>query len=265
MINNFNFPEGVKWSLNYTSGPDFFSDDFKFTNADNLFYNYTGSVVKYLDISNATSARSMFYYCDNLITIPQLDTSNVTKMDSMFYHCSSLLTIPQLNTSKVTNMYNMFYNCDKLITIPQLDTSNVTNMSSMFSDCGNLITIPQLNTSNVTNISYMFRGCSRLVSVPLLDCGKVTSTYNILNPSYYGDHIYLTDMGGFKNLKVDLDIQKAPNLTVQSLMNVINNLYDFRANGDSTTTRTLQIGTTNLNKLTDDQKAVATNKGWSLT
>ena len=28
---------------------------------------------------------------------------------------------------------------------------------------------------------------------------------------------------------------------------------------------TLTLGTTNLNKLTDEQKAVATNKGWSLT
>ena len=263
MINNFNFPVGVKWSLNYTSGPDFFSDDFKFTNADRLFYNYTGSVVKYLDISNATSARSMFYYCENLITIPQLDTSNVTDTNYMFYHCSNLLTIPQLNTSNVTNMYSMFYNCDKLVTIPQLDTSKVTNMNAMFSDCENLITIPQLDTSNVTNMSSMFRSCPRLVSIPLLDCGKVTSSGSILNPSYYGDHIYLTDLGGFKNLKVDFDIQKAPNLTVQSLMNVINNLYDFRANGESTT-RTLTLGTTNLNKLTDEQKAVATNKGWSL-
>ena len=110
----------------------------------------------------------------------------------------------------------------------------------------------------------MFRGCSSLVSIPLLDCGKVTSTYNILNPSYYGDQVHLTYMGGFKNIKVDFDIRKAPNLTVQSLMNVINNLYDFVGNGESTT-RTLKLGTTNLNKLTDEQKAVATNKGWSLT
>ena len=215
MINNFNFPEGVKWSLNYTSGTDFFSDDFKFSTADKLFYYYAGSVIKYIDISNATSARNMFYSCGNLISIPQLDTSNVT------------------------------------------------DMYSMFNGCGDLLSIPQLNTSNVTNISYMFQGCIYLKSIPLLDCSKVTSASSILNPSYYGDQVNLTYMGGFKNIKVDFDIQKAPNLTVQSLMNVINNLYDFRANGE-TTTRTLTLGTTNLNKLTDEQKAVATNKGWNL-
>ena len=264
MINNFNFPEGVEWSFNYVSGPDFFSDDFKFSTAEKLFYYYAGSVIKYADISNATSARNMFYGCSNLISIPQLNTSNVTDMYNMFYGCSNLLSIPQLDTSKARDMSYMFYNCTKLTTIPQLDTSNVTTLNSMFYGCSNLLSIPQLNTSNVTNISYMFQGCVYLRSIPLLDCSKVTRAYDILNPSYYGDQVHLTYMGGFKNLKVDLDIRKAPNLTIQSLMNVINNLYDFRANGESTT-RTLQLGTTNLNKLTDEQKAVATNKGWSLT
>ena len=240
MINNFNFPVGVEWSFNYISGPDFFSDDFKFSTAEKLFYYYSGSIIKYLDISNVTSTRNMFYSCNNLIIIPQLDTSNVIDMYNMFNGCRSLLSIPQLDTSKVTDMGYMFYNCESLTSIPQLNTSKVTNMSGMFT------------------------GCSRLVSIPLLDCSKVTRAYDILNPSYYSDQVHLTYMGGFKNIKVDLDIQKAPNLTVQSLMNVINNLYDFRANG-STTTRTLQLGTTNLNKLTDEQKAVATNKGWSLT
>ena len=264
MINNFNFPEGVEWSFNYVSGPDFFSDDFKFSDANRLLYYYNGSIIKYLDISNVTNAGNMFYSCSNLISIPQLDTSNVTDMYNMFYGCNNLLSIPQLDTSKVRNMYYMFYNCTKLTTIPQLDTSKVTDMGGMFNGCSDLTTIPQLDTSNVTNISYMFQGCVYLRSIPLLDCSKVTSASSILNPSYYGDQLNLTYMGGFKNIKVDFDIRKAPNLTVQSLMNVINNLYDFRANGE-TTTRTLQLGTTNLNKLTDEQKAVATNKGWSLT
>ena len=54
-----------------------------------------------------------------------------------------------------------------------------------------------------------------------------------------------------------------PNATVESLMNVINNLYDLTANGLSG--KTVKFGTTNLNKLTDEQKAVAVNKGWTLT
>ena len=71
----------------------------------------------------------------------------------------------------------------------------------------------------------------------------------------------LTDLGGFKNLKVSLNLSGMPNLTVQSLMNVINNLYNVRSQA---TRQTLTLGTINLNKLTAEQKAVATNKGWVL-
>ena len=197
-------------------------------------------------------------------TVPDIfDFSKVTDTKSMFYGCKNLLSIPQFDTSKATDMGHMFYFCTSLQSIPLLNTSNVTYMGSVFQDCRVLTTIPQLDTSNVTSVDNMFMGCDALESIPLLDCGKVTSAYAIINPSYYDDQVHLTDMGGFKNIKISFDIQRAPNLTVQSLMNVINNLYDFVGNG-STTTKTLTLGTTNLNKLTEEQKAVATNKGWQL-
>ena len=164
------------------------------------------------------------------------------------------------DTSKVTNFNGAFYQCTSLLKSPDINTTSAIDMGDMFYYCPSLKIVSSLNTSNATNISGMFTSCSSLMSVPLLDCSNVTSIYNVFG---YSDIKTLTDLGGFKNIKVNFNIQRAPNLTVQSLMNVINNLYDFRANGESTT-RTLQLGTTNLNKLTDEQKAVATNKGWSL-
>ena len=150
-------------------------------------------------------------------------------------------------------------------TVPDVfDFNNVTTLESMFQSCEKLTTIPQFDSSKVIDMGFMFYGCNALESIPLLDCSKVKSAGSMFNPSYLGNHRNLTDLGGFKNLRVGLDIQTAPNLTVQSLMNVINNLYDFVGNG-STTTKTLTLGTTNLNKLTDEQKAVATNKGWQLS
>ena len=216
------------------------------------------------DFTNVTDMGEMFNECTKLTTIPQMDTSNVESMFSMFSLCYPLTTIPLLNTSNVTDMSYMFSRCRSLQSIPLLNTSKVTNMSWMFGNCESLTTIPQLDTSNVTNINSIFSGCNLLEAIPLLDCSNVSHAGSILNPSYYDDQVHLTYMGGFKNLKVDLDIQKAPNLTVQSLMNVINNLYDFVGNGE-TTTKNLKLGTTNLNKLTEEQKAVATNKGWQLS
>ena len=239
-------------------------DTSKVTNMDSMFKDCSSlQSIPLLGTSSVTSMNTMFHYCSSLQLIPQLDTSEVTSMRSMFAECPSLQSIPQLNTSKVTSMNNMFYNCSKLATIPQLDTSKVTNMGSMFYGCSKLATIPQLDTSKVTIMSGMFGGCTSLTSIPLLDCSSVTNTNSPFGSS---ELIKLTDLGGFKNLKVSWSsnfLDRVPNATVESLMNVINNLYDLTANGLGG--KTLKFGTTNLNKLTAEQKAVATNKGWTLS
>ena len=225
------------------------------------------SSLKYIEnitgTENVTSMSYMFDGCSSLTSIPQMNTSNVTSMYSMFNDCSSLTSVPQMNTSNVTEMSNMFYGCSSLTSIPQMNTSNVTSMYFMFSSCRSLTSVPQMNTSRVTNMGYMVSGCSSLISIPLLDCSSVTYT---VTPFGFSNMDKLTDLGGFKDLKINWDygfLDRVPNATVESLMNVINNLYDLTANGLSG--KTLDFGTTNLNKLTDEQKAVAIAKGWTLT
>ena len=188
---------------------------------------------------------------------------NVTDMGNMFRGCSSLTTIPEINTSNVTDMGYMFYNCENLTTISPIDTSNVTSMYSMFDGCVNLTTIPPLDTSNVTDMESMFYYCSSLQSIPLLDCGNVTNMNSFFGWSNIDT---LTDLGGFKYLKISINsdfLDRCPNLTTDSLMNVINYLYDLTTNGLSG--QSLKLGSTNLNKLTAEQIAVATAKGWTLT
>ena len=236
----------------WTSTMILFNDCFSLKHIENI----TGT-------EKITNMNSMFDGCTLLTSIPQMDTSNVTNMGGMFNDCSSLTSIPQMDTSSVTYMGSMFDGCSSLTSIPQMDTSSVTSMYFMFSDCKSLTSIPQMDTSNVTNMGYMFSGCSSLTSIPLLDCSSVTYT---VSPFGFSNMDKITDLGGFKDLKISWDygfIDRVPNATVESLMNVINNLYDLTANGLSG--QTLKFGTTNLNKLTADQIAVATNKGWNLT
>ena len=235
-----------------------------------------------LDTSNVTSMSSMLKNCSSLTTIPLLDTSNVTRMTYMFDGCTSLTYIPLLDTSKVTNMENMFTVCSSLKSIPLLNTTNVTNMNYMLSGCSSLTSIPLLDTSNVTNMQSMFYGCSSLTSIPQLDTSNVTNMYNMFyNCTSFTsiplldttnvtnmDYIFgfstmnnLTYLGGFKNLSISAAsyfLDRCPNLTVESLMNVINNLATVSG-------KTLNFGSTNLNKLTAEQIAIATSKGWTLT
>ena len=57
-----------------------------------------------------------------------------------------------------------------------------------------------------------------------------------------------------------LDFSSCP-LTHDSLMSIVNALQDKASLG---TTGTITLGTTNLAKLTDGEKAIATQKGWTL-
>ena len=216
-----------------------------------------------------TDGSYMFARNKGLLDIKGIDSiktsphSPLTNCNNMFYQCESLRSIPLFDTFNVTDMEDMFYGCKKLKTIPKLDTSNVTNMNGMFENCTSLTTIPQLNTSNVTHMYSTFSGCSSLKSIPMLDCRNVTHIDQLFGQSMLET---LTDLGGFLNLQVNLydSLDHLPNLTVQSIMNVIDHLYGFIGGGDYPVKRYLELGPTNLNKLTDEQKAVATNKGWTL-
>ena len=113
-----------------------------------------------------------------------------------------------------------------------------------------------MDTSNVKYMVNMFSGCSSLISIPLLDTTKVINMGNILSGCES-----LKYLGGFKNLHISVTsgfLDFCPNLTVESLMNVINNLSQVY-------NLSLKFGSINLKKLTAAQKAIATNKGWTLT
>ena len=135
-----------------------------------------------------------------------------------------------MDTSLVNDMYCMFQNCKSLSTIPPMDTSQVTTMRSMFLFCDSLTSVSEMNTSLVTDMVDMFLGCESL-----------------------------TDLGGFVGLNVNLKLSYCSKLTHDSIMNVINKAADV-----TSSPKTLTLGATNLGKLTDAEKGIATSKGWTL-
>ena len=245
------------------------------TDATYMFTRCLLNELPQIDTSSVTNMSNMFSGCINLATIPQLDTSSVTNMSNMFYGCGSLTIIPQLDTSSVTNMSDMFCNCTSLATIPQIDTSSVINMNNMFSNCIHLTTIPQLNTSNVTNMSYMFSDCARLATISQLDGEKLTSvayTFNnckslenfngIIN---LGQAYLTTQSANYSNYR--LVLLSSTKLTEQSIINILNNLYDIKTKGCNA--QQVVLESTNLAKLTSEEGQTAltnaTAKGWTIS
>lgn len=157
------------------------------------------------------------------------DTINITKMYATFLNCSHLIKIPPLNTSNVTNMNYMFQMCSALETVPQLDFSKVDSANGMFQNCTSLKIVPRFDISNTTSLVSMLSGCSSLEAIHMI------------------------------NINANLDISSSTKFTREALLEIIGNLK-----AQTSGTKTLTIGSTNLAKLTDEDKTIATNKGWTL-
>lgn len=235
-------------------------------------------VVPSLDFTGRTNLNNTFYNCKSLVSVGKITgTGAVTSMQNMFVGCRSLqsVDISELDTSNVTSLYRIFSSCEMLnnLDLSKWDTSNVTSLDSAFTYCYLLsnLKVSNWNTENVTNVSGTFESCSSLTSLDISgwNLSKVTNIARFLGS--YSDNTYLINLKFGKNLKVSWtgygSPYRIPNLTVESLLSIIDGLYDFTGNGETPTSSqgTCQFGTTNLNKLTDEQKAVATNKGWTLT
>lgn len=252
---------GRDWSeIGYSSEPDIIADGI----------NYAKQIMQNWD-STQTNYSNKFSSNFSLIFMPTVSTSNGTNFYNMFYNCKRLIYIPQIDTSNGTNFYGMFGSCDALKKISLIDTSSGTAMGSMFDGCTSLTTIPQIDTSNNTNFYSMFRGCSSLTTVPTLNMSSATN----INDMFYPCSI-LENLGGLTNLgqaystsqsanynSYKLDLSTCSLLTHDSLMNVINGLYDIATKGCNT--QQLVIGSTNLAKLTAEEIAIATNKGWTVS
>ena len=201
-------------------------------NTRGLFKGYYGSsvdgLISYSDTSNVTDMGEMFRNCTKLTSVPQLDTSNVVNMTDMFNGCSNLTTIPQLNTYKSTRMTAMFFGCSNLTTIPQLDTSNVDSMGSMFSGCTSLISIPDLNASRSTNFFNIFKDCTELTSI---------------------------GMNGFI-YSIDISSTALGHDALVAFLNQAGTAYN--------SSQKITMGAAKLALLSDEEKAIATNKGWKL-
>ena len=137
------------------------------------------------------------------------------------------------DTSRSTVLENVFYGAD-ISRVPAISAVSANQYGLMNSFAYSRIrTIDKLilRDDGTTYFSGTFRDCSFLTNIVIE--GKIGKN-------------------GF-------DVNQSPNLTHDSLMSILNAL-EAKTEG----TWTVTLGTTNLAKLTDGEKAMATQKGWTL-
>lgn len=243
---------------------------FSFTNVLSSMFTNCRSL-REIDVSGwktdtVTSLASIFNSCYSLehLDLSNWETDNCTNLSGLFQECWSLKSIGDISnwdTSKVTTFASMFSGCWSLETFPDItkwDFSAATTVLSMFSTLQSIkeITINNLSLPECTTIATMFRYCRGLEKITLTNWSipKVTTTPGI----------FLGDCPNLRDVIIDIPIalnhsyNGDTNLSHESLLAILNNLPTV------TTRRTLNLMTQNINRLTAEEKQIATNKNWTL-
>lgn len=263
-IENIPSGGGLDWSaIGYSGTPQSVIDG----------YNYAKQIYDNNDPDTAFSNQQ--YKSDkNLIYFPPI-TKNVGGANSLFYNNTSLQEIADFtinNTSVLTNINYMCYSCANLRYVKNLTfiSSKDTQAESVFNQCQRLEKIGEI-TLTTKGILNFFNNCNSLTTISKINDENLNDLRNA-----FSNCTSLTNFGGIENLGKAYDISSAENyfyytldlsactlLTHDSLMNVINKLYDIKTKGCQN--QSLVLGSTNLAKLTAEEIAIATDKGWNVS
>lgn len=209
---------------------------------------------------NATGVANYDYIVERLNTQDWVDDTARTNMSWTFCNLIKIrhLVLP-FTTSNVTNFYSAIRGNVSMETldVSTFDTSAATNMSYMFYGNRRLKKLDLSNfvTTGVTDFTQMLGQCYSLYDVNFsgLDTSGATAT----PIKIFDNNLDLVNLKVGK-INKSFIFNNCYKLSHDSLMNVINALEP------TDTTLTLTIGTKNLEKLTAEEIAIATEKGWSI-
>ncbi len=140
-----------------------------------------------------------------------------------------------------------------------LDFSNCSNFRCTF-NMSSFTRVGEINISKAAETDYIFGYATSLITIDNL----IFDENGILKGRNNEFH-YCTELQNIKITGVigqnGWNFNYCEKLTHDSLMSIINALKDYSG---TTTTKTLTLGATNLAKLTSAEKAIATEKGWTL-
>jgi|GEM_PF-2979826 len=245
-------------------------------NAESFFSNC--SSLKYLSFTGyqqASSYYSLFRGCIKLAPLPAPplsgglgsfyretaiteftgDLSENTSMESMFYSCLQLKRVTFTGISLPPIISYAFYNCPQLEEINNFILNPLsTRLSSMFSNCKSLPILPfSTCPSTVVNFNNFVDGCETLLEIPALDASGNTSTFGNFARNCY--KLSRCKMTGINNTISFLNA----GLAREAIVEIFNNLA-------TVTGKTITIsGTPGAAALTQAERDIALNKGWTIT
>ena len=227
------------------------------------------------DVSSVTNLYNAWNSCYSLqsLDLSGWDVSSVTDMGNAWQYCYNLqsLDLSGWDVSSVTNLYNAWNSCYSLqsLDLSGWGTGSVTSMYGAWQYCYNLqsLDLSGWGTGRVTNMGNAWNSCYSLQSLDLSGW-DVSSVLQSLNLSGW-DVSHLSTNVAYPNgsmltdywpsvISINQNYNNATALSIASLLRIIDSLPV------ATGARTLTLGQNNKLKLTAEQIAVATQKGWTV-
>ena len=218
------------------------------------FTTYTGGTISNyvqavdfskLDFSSATSFRGFFQGLQKLTEVIFPESSAIASKVSLEHFASTCTNLISLDLSSfnflggISSLQNFAYNSSNLISVNfgANKLAGATRMDSAFYNCSKMVScdISAIDTRLITNVNQCFYRCSNLENL-------VVGENFLANASV-----------------TNFALSYSNKLTHDSLVRLLQKL----ATRDNAPT--LVLGSTNLAKLTEEEKAIATDKGWVLS
>lgn len=188
----------------------------------------------------------------------KMPTNTSYTKNALYYGFANARTIEEISlnlNNQVTNLGQCFYGCYNLKNIELNNCpSEAVDCNMMLNSCYTLETFVATPYLKPNNYSSFFDYLYNLKKISGIDFSLFTSTV------IFASSKNLAEIENISNIGMSLNLNGCNQLNHDSLINVLNALVDLTG----TDSKTLTLGTTNLNKLSENEKAIATNKNWTL-
>ncbi len=168
------------------------------------------------DLSNVTSLRRMFYYCNYSFDITwsrefknfngienfnKWNVSTITDMANMFDKSAFGQDISSWDVSNVTDMAYLFFSTQHFNhDISNWDVGNVVNMEGTFGSSSFIQDVTGWNVSNVTNMDFLFNSTYFDQDISNWNVSNVTSMRHMLSQSNFNQDISSWDISNVTDM-----------------------------------------------------------------
>lgn len=206
-----------------------------------------------------TIGKNFFFHCPLLKYVSSFFNENSLTAEGMFQSCAALLEVGSFSLANAASVKYLYKGVgtttSKGVKFPAIYAPVATAATAMFE--GSYIdNVPSVDIPIATDISNMFKQAKCV----LIDSINIPSATTVLYWMVSDGTPTLTTINSFSGLKVSADISSQTSLSTASLVTILSGLVDLTGNA----AQALTIGATNLAKLSTEQKAIATNKNWTL-